>query len=92
MMKQLDVEPLTQEKLNKIKQQMMQHAEKLTAKSLGEKRQVSLMFKGMPIDVLAMNPAHEVELRCAAFLKARSDPSLVPPMPFEVSVFRQPVR
>jgi hypothetical protein len=88
MMKQLDVEHLTLEKLNAIKQQMMQAAEKLTAKSLGEKRQVTLSFKGMPIDVLALNPAHEVELRCAAFIKARANPSLVPPMPFETSVFR----
>lgn len=87
-MKQLDVEYLSAEKLNAIKHQMMQAAEKLTSQSLGDKRQVTLNFKGMPIDVLALNPAHEVELRCAAFVKARADPSLVPPLPFEVAVFR----
>jgi hypothetical protein len=92
MMKLLDVEKLTMEKLNTIKQRMMQAAEKLTANSLGEKRQVTLMFKGMPIHVLAMNPAHEVELRCAAFIKARADPVLVQPLPFEEAVFRQPVQ
>ena len=92
MMKQLDVEKLTMEKLNTIKQQMMLSAERLTAKSLGDKRQVTLSYKGMPIDVLAMNPAHEVELRCAAFIKERADPQIVPWLPFENSVFTQPVQ
>eukprot|EP00974_Lingulodinium_polyedra_P123182 11185825-Lingulodinium_polyedra.AAC.1 len=79
---------LPQDLIEGVKASMLAASAKLGKKASVEKRSFTLPYKTLEIQVIAMNPAQEIDLRVACLLKQGMPAAQLPQLPFESEVFR----